>query len=69
MNIIDDVSEKVKDVKDSAIDSGENACNIPDSFAEKAKDFGDEKIENIAESVKCKIGDNDNEGGCCGGNC
>ena len=64
-------SEKAKDVKDSAIDSGASSCNIPDSFAEKAKDFGDEKIDDVVESVKCKIEGEDNEGeGCCGGgNC
>ncbi len=65
MSIIDDASEKAKDIKDSMIDSGVNACNIPDNFTEKAKDFGDDKIEDITESVKGKI-----EGeGCCGGNC
>ncbi len=65
MSIIDDASEKAKDIKDSMIDSGVNACNIPDNFTQKAKDFGDDKIEDIAECVKDKV-----EGeGCCGGNC
>ncbi len=69
MGIIDNLSEKAKDAKNSAIDSKAGACHIPDSFTEKAKDFTDDKIDDAAQAIEEKLDKKNEEDSCCGSHC
>ncbi len=68
MDLMDSLTQKAKEAKDSAIDSvSEKVKVVPDELKEKAKDLGDEKIDDISEALEAKF-NSENEDGCAG-NC
>ncbi len=72
MDLIDDLTQKAKDTKDTAIDStAESIKVVPDSLKEKAKDLGDRKIDDISESLKTKFNSEkeSEDNSDCGGHC